>query len=106
MSAPLEAGRFGSGQSVRRIEDASLVAGRGLYADDSNLPGQAHAVFVRSTYAHAKLNSVDVSAALAMPGVLAIHTGADLVAAGVKPIPGPSPFPRPDGKPGASALCR
>ena len=106
MNAPMEAGRFGSGQSVRRIEDATLIAGRGLYADDSNLPGQTHAVFVRSTYAHARLNSVDLSAARDMPGVLAIHTGDELVAVGVLPIPGPTPFPRPDGKPGASAPRR
>ena len=106
MNAPLEAGRFGSGQSVRRIEDPALVAGRGQYADDISLPGQTHAVFVRSSYAHAELKSVDADAARAMPGVLAVYTGADLVAAGVKPMAGPSGFPRPDGSAGASAPRR
>ena len=102
MNAPLEAGRFGSGQSVRRIEDPVLVAGRGLYTDDENLPGQTHLAFLRSSYAHADITSIDTSAAKAMPGVLAVYTGADLAAAGVKPIPGPAGLPRPDGTAGAS----
>ena len=106
MNAPLEAGRFGSGQSVRRIEDPALIRGLGQYTDDISLPGQTFLVFLRSPYAHANITSIDTAAAKTMPGVLAVYTGADLVAAGVKAMPAPSGFPRPDGKPGVSAPRR
>ncbi|AOW12826.1 carbon monoxide dehydrogenase [Hydrogenophaga crassostreae] len=89
--------RFGSGQAVRRLEDESLLAGAGRYADDQSLPGQAHLVFVRSPYPHAAIRSVDTDAAAAMPGVLRVFSGADLVAAGVKPMPGAAAFKRADG---------
>ncbi|MBE2242281.1 MAG: xanthine dehydrogenase family protein [Burkholderiaceae bacterium] len=103
MNAPLEVGRFGSGQSVHRIEDAALVTGRGRFTDDLTRDMQAHLVFLRSSHAHARLRVLDASAARALPGVLAVYSGAELVAAGVKPIGAPLPFPRPDGKPGATA---
>ncbi|HXD41409.1 MAG TPA: molybdopterin cofactor-binding domain-containing protein, partial [Ramlibacter sp.] len=106
MNTPVQAGRFGSGQTVRRIEDPALVAGRGQFTDDVSLPGQTHMVFVRSPYPHARIVSVDVAAALATPGVLAAFSGADLVRDGVKSISVPLPFPRPDGKPGATAARR
>lgn len=63
---------------MRRAEDARLLEGRGRFADDIDLPGQLHAVFVRSPHAHARLLSVDVSPALRHPGVRAAFTGADL----------------------------
>src|ERR1700733_10228036 len=69
---------FGVGQPVPRIEDPTLVRGRGRYADDVNLPGQAYATIVRSRHAHGVLNGIDTAAAAAMPGVLAVFTGADL----------------------------
>ncbi|MEO8124421.1 MAG: molybdopterin cofactor-binding domain-containing protein, partial [Burkholderiales bacterium] len=103
MNAPLEVGRFGSGKTVRRIEDPALVTGRGQFTDDLTRSGQTHLVFLRSPYAHARLLAVNVTAARALPGVLAVYTGADLVAAGVKPISVQLPFPRPDGTPGATA---
>ena len=96
-------GRYGSGQAVRRLEDATLVVGQGQYADDVTLPGQTHLAFLRSPYAHAHITGVDTRAALALPGVIAVYTGAELVAAGVKPAPAPAGFPRPDGQPGVSA---
>ena len=102
MSNDANYGRFGSGHSVRRIEDPALVSGTGRFADDVSPEGQAHLVFLRSPYAHAKIAAIDTSAALAMPGVLAVITGADLVAAGVRPLPVSAGFPRPDGSPGAS----
>ena len=102
MNAAVEVGRFGSGNTVRRIEDPTLVAGKGQFTDDLNRPGQTHLVFVRSPYAHARIESVDVSGALGLPGVLAAYSGADLLAAGVKPIAAGIPFPRPDGSPAAS----
>lgn len=91
--------RFGSGQRVRRIEDPALVTGRGRFADDVTRPGQLHIAFLRSPHAHAHLRSVDAGAARAMEGVVAVYTGADLVAAGVQPIPPRLPFKRPDGSP-------
>jgi carbon-monoxide dehydrogenase large subunit len=104
MSTPtLDATRFGSGHTVRRIEDPTLVTGRGRFTDDLRSAGTATLLFLRSPYAHARLVSVDTAAAKARPGVLAVLAGADLVAAGVKPLPNAVPFPRPDGKPGVSA---
>ncbi len=103
MNAPLVAARFGSGKNVRRVEDPALVAGRGRFTDDIALPGQAHMVFLRSPYAHARIKSIDVRPALGMAGVVAAYTGADLVQAGVKTLTQPVPFPRPDGTPGATA---
>ncbi|MFE0755858.1 xanthine dehydrogenase family protein molybdopterin-binding subunit [Inquilinus sp. NPDC058860] len=97
-------GRFGSGREVRRIEDAGLLAGAGRFSDDISLPGQAYLGFLRSPHPHARIVSIDASAALAMPGVVAVLTGADLAADGVKPLPLAPIFKRPDGSPGASPL--
>jgi len=94
--------RFGSGNAVRRIEDEGLLTGRGRYADDWMPDNQAYLCFVRSPYPHARIVSIDVTVARAMPGVLAVLTGADLVAAGIKPIPGVAGFARADGSPGAT----
>jgi carbon-monoxide dehydrogenase large subunit len=79
--------RFGSGRAVQRIEDDGLLKGTGQYTDDLAPAGQLRVVFVRSPYPHARIASVDPAAAAAMPGVVKVVTGADLVAAGVKPIP-------------------
>jgi carbon-monoxide dehydrogenase large subunit len=75
------------GGTVRRKEDARLVTGRGNYSDDVNLPGQAYGAAVRSPHAHARIRSIDTTAARAMPGVLAVLTGADAVADGLTRIP-------------------
>jgi CO/xanthine dehydrogenase Mo-binding subunit len=85
MNAPVDVGRFGSGHAVRRIEDPALIAGLGRFTDDVVPAGQTHLVFLRSPHAHARIVSIDTSAARAIPGVLAVWTGADLVAAGLKP---------------------
>lgn len=95
--------RFGSGQRVRRLEDPALVRGQGRYTDDLAPQGLAHLVFLRSPHAHARIVSIDASAARTLPEVLAVITGEDLVAAGVKPLPVEAPFGRPDGKPLATA---
>jgi carbon-monoxide dehydrogenase large subunit len=79
--------RFGSAQHALRLEDTALIIGEGRFTDDIDLPGQAHAAFVRSNISHGIIRSVDVSAASGMPGVIAVITGQDLVAAGVGPIP-------------------
>jgi carbon-monoxide dehydrogenase large subunit len=75
-SAPA-AGRY-LGQVVRRKEDPRLVSGHGRYVDDVTLPRMLHAAFVRSDHARARINRIDASAALALDGVVAVFTGADL----------------------------
>ena len=66
------------GASIRRVEDPVLVAGRGCYVDDIRLPGMSYLAFLRTTYPHAKIISINTSAAKAMAGVIAVLTGADV----------------------------
>jgi len=87
-----QSARDGIGQPVLRKEDARLLTGRGCYSDDVNLPGQAYVSFVRSPHAHARVGRIDTAAALAIPGVIAVLTGADAAADGVKPV-AHSPLP-------------
>jgi carbon-monoxide dehydrogenase large subunit len=89
--------RFGSGQAVQRIEDEGLLKGQGRYTDDFQPQGLAHLVFLRSPYPHARIAAVDTSGAVGMPGVLGVFSGADLVAAGVKPMGLNANFKRADG---------
>ncbi|HKP66185.1 MAG TPA: xanthine dehydrogenase family protein, partial [Casimicrobiaceae bacterium] len=91
--------RFGSGKSIARVEDDALLRGKGRFSDNVAQQGQLYACFVRSPHAHASIGRVDVSAAAAMPGVAAVLTGAELVRAGVKPIPNSADFKRADGGP-------
>jgi aerobic carbon-monoxide dehydrogenase large subunit len=84
---PHGANHAGIGSPVRRKEDLRLVAGMGCYSDDVNLPNQVYAIMVRSPHAHARIRAIDTAAARAMPGVLAVLTGRDILADGVKPIP-------------------
>lgn len=70
-----------------RREDFRLVTGQGRYTSDWNFPKQAYGCFLRSDYAHAEIVSIDTSAALAMPGVIAVLTGKDTEAAGCAPLP-------------------
>src|SRR5260370_26275960 len=82
-----KATRGGIGRPVRRKEDLPLVTGKGCYTDDISLPGQVHAVMVRSPHAHARMHAIDIAPAMAAPGVLAVLTGRDLLADGLRPIP-------------------
>jgi len=75
------------GEPVRRKEDLRLITGKGCYSDDVNMPQQVYAVMVRSPHAHARIVSIDIRPALASPGVLAVLTGCDMLADGLKPIP-------------------
>jgi aerobic carbon-monoxide dehydrogenase large subunit len=84
-------------RSVRRREDLRLLTGKGNYSADPQVPGMLHAVLVRSPHAHAAFGKIDVAAARAIPGVVAVFTGVDLT--DVSPIPGGIGFPRPDGGP-------
>ena len=75
------------GRPVPRNEDQRLITGKGRFSDDFSLPGQVWAAMVRSPHPHARIVSVDKREALKMPGVLAVYTGADCRADGLKPIP-------------------
>jgi carbon-monoxide dehydrogenase large subunit len=96
--------RFGSGKSVKRVEDDALLRGEGRFADNMPVAGELYACFVRSPHPHARIARIDTKTALAMPGVVKILTGRDLVHAGVRPIPNSADFKRADGKPTASPL--
>ncbi|MDE2583338.1 MAG: xanthine dehydrogenase family protein molybdopterin-binding subunit [Rhodospirillales bacterium] len=102
MNAPFDAidaaeGKYAIGQPVSRKEDPVLLRGQGRYTDDINLPGQLYAVMVRSGYAHGAIRGIDTEAAKAVPGVRAVFTGADLVAAGLGPMPSGGAFKNRDG---------
>src|SRR3954469_15084980 len=75
------------GQSIKRREDPRLITGKGNYVDDVRLPGTTSAAFVRSPHAHARIRSIDTTAAKQLAGVVAVYTGKDLIAGGVKPLP-------------------
>ncbi len=77
----------GIGEAPRRKEDQRFLTGKGNYVADIKRPGMVHAVFVRSPHAHAVLKGIDTSAALALPGVVAVLTGADTAADKVGGLP-------------------
>ena len=79
--------KFALGQSLQRIEDDVLLRGAGRYADDFPLARAAHACFVRSPHAHAKIRGISIAAAMKGPGVLAVLAGKDAVADGLGNIP-------------------
>src|SRR5712692_5051032 len=66
------------GASIRRVEDPVLITGKGCYVDDVQLPGMLHMAFLRTTHPHAKIISINTSAAQAMAGVVTVMTGADI----------------------------
>ena len=74
------------GVALPRLEDKRLITGSGCYTDDVRMPGAAHAAFIRSPYAHARIGSIGIEAALAAPGVLAVLTAADYLADGHRAI--------------------
>src|SRR5882724_1766614 len=79
--------RFGSGQAGGRFEDARLLTGQGRFTTDRRPDRAAHTVVLRSPHAHAAIAVIDRAQAAAMPGVLAVLTGADVLADGLGPIP-------------------
>jgi carbon-monoxide dehydrogenase large subunit len=79
--------QFGIGQPVRRVEDRRFITGHGRYLDDIARTHQAYTVFLRSPHAHAIIRAIDVTAASAAPGVIAVLTGADLAADGLGTVP-------------------
>jgi len=87
------------GQPLRRLEDARLLTGQGRYTDDVRPEGAAQVAFLRSPHALARIVNIDAAAARALPGVIAIYTGADVAADGVGPIPFTHLHKRQDGTP-------
>jgi carbon-monoxide dehydrogenase large subunit len=79
--------KFALGQPLTRLEDARLLTGKGRFTDDLRRSQLAEALILRSPYAHARIVSLDVKAASAMPGVLGIFTSADIDQAGVGDLP-------------------
>src|SRR5262245_53558780 len=92
-------GEFAIGQSVRRREDPRLLMGRGRFYDDLKLADQLYAAILRSPHAHADIRSIDARAALQMPGVHAVLTGADYKSDGIGTMPSMAPYKRRDGSP-------
>ena len=78
-------GNTGIGAAVKRKEDGRFLTGKGRFTDDINRPNQTFAYFLRSSVAHAKINSVDTSAAAAAEGVVAVYTNADMEGVGGLP---------------------
>jgi len=77
----------GIGAAVRRKEDQRFITGKGQYTDDINRPHQLYAHIIRSPLPHARIGGIDSSAALAMPGVVAVFTGKDMADDGVGGLP-------------------
>jgi carbon-monoxide dehydrogenase large subunit len=92
-------GEFAIGQGVPRFEDPRLIQGGGRYVDDIKLPGMAYGVVLRSPHAHAKIRILDISAAKAAAGVLAVLTSADVKAAGFGDLPVHGGLKRRNGEP-------
>jgi len=89
--------KYGMGQSLRRREDQRFLTGTGRYVDDLSAPGMVHMVVARAPLAHATLESLNVSAAAAAPGVLAVLTHKDIEAMGVGTLPCVTPVTSQDG---------
>ena len=89
------------GKALPRKEDLRLLTGGGTFSDDFHLPGLTYAIMLRSPHAHARIRAIDTQAARALPGVLAVLTGADVIADRLSPIPH---HPTPLGPPADIAL--
>ena len=92
-------GEFALGQPVSRFEDPRLLRGGGRYVDDMVLPRMVFGHVLRSPHAHARIRSIDTTAAKAAPGVLAVLTGADWEASGWRDLPSAAGNRRRDGSP-------
>ena len=80
-------GKFGVGQSIRRVEDQRFLTGQGRYTDDISVPGQVYLYVLRSPHAHADIKSLETSGAKNAPGVIGVLTAADLTDMNVGTIP-------------------
>jgi CO/xanthine dehydrogenase Mo-binding subunit len=91
------------GKPIKRLEDKQLLTGNAKYIDDIEVPGQLHAAFLRSDFAHARILKIDVSEALKRPGVVAVYTAEDF---GDFWKPGPLQVPPPTAIPGSKFNAR
>ncbi len=91
--------KFGLAQPVRRVEDPRLLKGNGRYTDDIQLPGMLWGAILRSPHAAAAIGGINTEAALALPGVKAVYTAADLAADGIGGLPCAIPLKNRDGSP-------
>jgi len=66
------------GESIKRNEDPRLLTGQALFTDDVNLPDMLHVAFLRSPFAHARINSIDIAEAQNLPGIVAVYRAEDL----------------------------
>lgn len=89
----------GIGAPVKRVEDARFLRGQGQFVDDIRIPGELHCVFVRSPHAHARIREIHIADAVAIDGVTAVLTGADMAADGVGPMRSLWSISAPDGAP-------
>jgi aerobic carbon-monoxide dehydrogenase large subunit len=96
--------KFGVGQPVRRVEDQRFITGTGRYTDDIDLEGQVYGCVVRSPEAHARIKAIDIAAAKAADGVLAVITGAEIEATGGNFLPCGIPMENRDGSQGKNKL--
>jgi len=96
--------KFGIGQSVLRVEDQRFITGSGRYTDDISLDGQAYGVAVRSPEAHAVIKNINIDAAKAVPGVLAVILADDITAQGSNDLPCAIPMENRDGSAGITPL--
>ena len=76
------------GERIRRVEDPRLITGTATYVDDIQRPGMLYAAVLRSPYAAAKINSIAIEDALALPGVKAVYVGKDVESVGAVPCAG------------------
>ena len=79
--------KFGIGQPLKRKEDVRLLTGAGKYLDDLSFVGQAHAKFLRSPHAHARVTNVDTEKAKKAPGIIGVYCTEDILDAGLRPLP-------------------
>src|SRR5215831_6587848 len=91
--------KYGIGQGITRFEDQRLLRGEGRFQNDVTLPGQCHAVIVRSMHAHARIRSIDAQTARRAPGVVAVFTGSDLARDKLGTMKMTLKRKRPDGSP-------
>jgi carbon-monoxide dehydrogenase large subunit len=96
--------KFGVGQPVRRVEDQRFITGGGRYTDDIDLEGQAYLHVVRAPEAHARISAIEIDAAKAAPGVLAVITGAEYAKTGGNALPCGIPMENRDGSKGRNKL--
>jgi len=79
--------KYGTAQSVRRVEDPRLLKGSGRYTDDFSVPDMLHGIVLRSPYAAASITGIDIVAARQIPGVRAVYTSKDLAEDGIGLLP-------------------